>query len=1754
MKKLVLQLLFLTLGLSASGQSLVGTITNGDGGALPNPKGVFVTGGYAYVPNANGTLAILDVTNPLAPVRKGIAANGTGGVIMPSPTSVFVAGSYAYVTYYGGLEILDISNSLNPIHKGNLPNGTGGANINAPSGLFVSGAYAYIASSSGAALEIVDVSNPASPIHKGVITNGTGGAALSNPSSVTVVGNTAFVTSYNALEIVDVSDPAAPVHRGKIQNSPTVPLNSPVSVAVSGNYAYVACSFGNTLEIVDITFLNAPTHKGALTTGLSMPSSVKVVGNYAYVSNSTVNTVSVVDVSNPINPVVSSTLTGGTFPVSLSVSGTYLYAATTSTTKPAVDIYDISNPATPIYKLSYVNDGVQLSNGGVSSFAVSGNYAYAPSYWTDAIEIIDITNPSAPAHKTNFPNGMGGAVFFHPTSAQLVGSYLYVINENSLEVVNVSNPAFPTHTMNLANGSGGAVFNLVTSMAISGNYAFITSATANALEILDISNPAAPTHLNTVFNGGAGGAIINDPRAITISGSYAYVINAHGNSLEVINISNPSSPVHTANIPNGAGGAQLGYPTCISISGSNAYIACAIGPAFEILDLSNPALPTHKASLAGVGGYSSIHVSNGLAYVTNSGAGVHVVDVSNPATPYISTSFSTTAGSALNFITRQGNYLYLLSNTNLGIYQIPPTIRSFTPTSGPVGTLVTISGANFSGVPGGNTVSFNGTPATVTTSSVNSITTTVPAGATNGPISVTAGLTSTSSTNFTVIPTITITSPASGVYGGTIPLTFSGSSGAVTYSVVNNTGTATVTGSTLNLTGAGTVTVTANVAATASYGAASATQVVTITRVTPAVTITSGSTGTYGATLNLTASAGGSPGALTYSVVNGTGAATLSGSVLTFTAAGTVMVTATVAASTNYTTATSATQTITIGKKTPNVVITSPSSGTYLGTINLVTSMDGSPGSLTYSVVNNTGAATLSGAILTLTGAGTVLLTANVSATANYNATSVVQTVTINKATPVITMTSGTSGTFLTSIGLTCNKGGSTGSVTYSVVNGPGAAVVAGSSTLVLTGAGTVRVTASVAADANYVAANSAPQTVTINKATPSVTMTSTSSTSFNAPITLNSSTNSTGVVSYSVVNGTGSATISGNILTPTGTGTVSVTANVAADANYNAVSSTPQTITISKAPQMITFTSPGSVCLGATKTLTATSTSGLTVSFATLDATKATVAGSSVTGVAAGSVSITANQAGNANYLPASQVTQTLTVNPLTTITTHPSTTGQLTCPNSATSALIVAASGASVTYQWYKNTTSSNSGGTLISGATSSSYTPPSTTVGTLYYYAIATGTCGTATSNSSGAITISTTYPAVTVSSNVMICSGQSTTLTAGGASTYSWSPTTGLNTTTGSSVVATPALTTTYTVTGTNASGCTGTNAVTVTISQYAQSISFGALPTKTYGDGPFTISASASSGLGVTFGSSNTSVAQVSGNTITIAGAGSAIITAYQSGNSCFLAGTPVGQTLNVNKANQTVNFSPPTQICDGNPFTLSASTSSGLGNFSFTSNHPEQIYVSGSTAYPYYGAASLQAYEPGNQNYNAAWSSPVSVAVGPTWGSISQSCSLSSCGYAWLSAGEGGSSYYWSDGAGGRERYAYYSGNYTVTYFWNGCWVSASTYVDECNGCEPQRVASDDTKDPNVEDDSNHLFGVSPNPASDKVLVTLSRVAQEDSPVSINELTGKPLIQGVIEKGKREKQFPIGDLPPGMYIVIIKDVKNERYRKLVIAR
>jgi streptogramin lyase len=165
---------------------------------------------------------------------------------------------------------------------------------------------------------------------------------------------------------------------------------------------------------------------------------------------------------------------------------------------------------------------------------------------------------------------------------------------------------------------------------------------------------------------------------------------------------------------------------------------------------------------------------------------------------------------------------------------------------------------------------------------------------------------------------------------------------------------------------------------------------------------------------------------------------------------------------------------------------------------------------------------------------------------------------------------------------------------------------------------------------------------------------------------------------------------------------------------------------------------------------------------------------------------------------------------------------------------------------------------------------------------------------------------------------------------------------------------------------------------LTVAKGTQSISFGKIPTQTYApDSTFSLTATNSSGLSVSYASSNTNVATVSGSLVTITGAGSTTITASQTNNANFKAALPVHQVLTVAKATQYLLFSTPSteSFVQGhtNTFTLLANKSSSNLPVTFTSSNPHIISISGTTATIHAkGTVTITASLAGDGNYKPA--------------------------------------------------------------------------------------------------------------------------------------------------------------------------------------
>lgn len=361
-------------------------------------------------------------------------------------------------------------------------------------------------------------------------------------------------------------------------------------------------------------------------------------------------------------------------------------------------------------------------------------------------------------------------------------------------------------------------------------------------------------------------------------------------------------------------------------------------------------------------------------------------------------------------------------------------------------------------------------------------------------------------------------------------------------------------------------------------------------------------------------------------------------------------------------------------------------------------------------------------------------------------------------------------------------------------------------------------------------------------------------------------------------------ATITGNTVTIIGAGETVITASQAGDANFNPAPSVQQTLVVVKANQTITFEELPTKTYGdGVFFLSASTTSSLSISYSSSNPSVASIVGTGVVINGAGECTITASQAGNSNYNAAQSVMQVLIVNRATQLINF----GELSTK-----------------------------------------------TYGDAPFSLSANATSGLAISYSSNS-------PIVSITGNqVTILGAGEVQITASQPGNTNYLPAEDI--------------------------------VLTLTINKAPQSISFSVIPTKTYGDLPFTLTASATSGLPVSFSSQYDSLLIIENNIGTIVGAGTLKVYATQNGNENYLPKT-VEQTLIINKAPQTITFGPlPTKKFADSPFTVSASSSSGLP-VSFSSNRKTVARVSGNTVtIMAAGTAPIVASQAGNHNYLTA--------------------------------------------------------------------------------------------------------------------------------------------------------------------------------------
>jgi gliding motility-associated-like protein len=372
------------------------------------------------------------------------------------------------------------------------------------------------------------------------------------------------------------------------------------------------------------------------------------------------------------------------------------------------------------------------------------------------------------------------------------------------------------------------------------------------------------------------------------------------------------------------------------------------------------------------------------------------------------------------------------------------------------------------------------------------------------------------------------------------------------------------------------------ITATNAVGSSSVVLPITVNKLIPSLGVFNTISKMYGdQNFDITNPTTNSTGRFSY-VSSDPSVATIIGNTVTIVGVGTATITATLAADSDYDTA-STTATLIVNKGNPTFGVFDAITKSFGNAdFNLTSPTSNSSGAISYTS-SDANVATINGNVVSIVAPGITTITALQAGDVNFEPGSTTTILTVSKAQPILTTMTPIVKVFGdANFGITLPTSSSTGNVSLSSDN-PNVATVNGN-IVTIVGAGTATIIATQATNANYLATTTST-TLTVNKLTPVLSnFNAIAKTTDDTPFVLIAPTSSggTGTISYSSSN-SAVATISGNVVSITGSGTTLITANQAADSNYNAQTITAQLIVGIGTTQTPTLTFPATNTTGAT-------------------------------------------------------------------------------------------------------------------------------------------------------------------------------------------------------------------------------------------------------------------------------------------------------------------------------------------------------------------------------------------------------------------------------------------------------------------------------------------------------------------------------------------------------------------------------------------
>jgi hypothetical protein len=231
------------------------------------------------------------------------------------------------------------------------------------------------------------------------------------------------------------------------------------------------------------------------------------------------------------------------------------------------------------------------------------------------------------------------------TGVYVSGRYAYIANSTSstLEVYNIMDPSMPikfsSTTVSFSGNNDLMVVDNIAYVPEFGNY-----------KIFDVSNPYNPGQLSSLSTSGVGNHVY-------VSGRYAYFSMDTG-GIKKIDIADPINPVVLDTFVTNTAKSFV----------SGRYVYALGSQVMYIFDNSTSSMyQVGGLVVANDTGEKDIHVSGGFAYLADGSGGFKIVNVTNPANPFLAGSLSFSSATAVEMT---GRYAYVADGSTLRVINV----------------------------------------------------------------------------------------------------------------------------------------------------------------------------------------------------------------------------------------------------------------------------------------------------------------------------------------------------------------------------------------------------------------------------------------------------------------------------------------------------------------------------------------------------------------------------------------------------------------------------------------------------------------------------------------------------------------------------------------------------------------------------------------------------------------------------------------------------------------------------------------------------------------------------------------------------------------------------------------------------------------------------------------------------------------------------------------------------------------------------